>query len=166
MTESSISRRETNSLPPLSLFRPLLRSAYNEVIDDLWHYLRDEKGMAEPQQYLCVPMRSVGLSRTLFADTCCGSCGLLINLVRLSDRYIGSATEETGNGRNGDGGGAGLSDVNETSQTSFGNGDEEEGVEEESGADKILVLQDLFAAGYHAATQDRLDENGLDFNHR
>ena len=61
-----------------------------------------------------------------------------------------------------------LSDVNETSQTSFGNGgDEGENVEEgESGTDKILVLQDLFAAGYHAATQDRLDENGLDFNHR
>ena len=46
-----------DSLHPFSLLRPLLRSAYNEVIDDLWHYLRDEKGMAEPQQYLCVPMR-------------------------------------------------------------------------------------------------------------
>ena len=91
-----------------------------------------------------------------------------IRTVPLSDRYIGNTTDEAGRGRNDDGGGGGsvLSDVNETSQTSFGNGDEEEVVEEESGADKILVLQDLFAAGYHAATQDRLDENGLDFNHR
>lgn len=112
-------------------------SAYSEVVDDLWHYLRDEKGIAEPQQYLCVPMR-----------------------------YVGNTTDEAGGGPNGDGGcggGAVLSDVNETSQTSFGNGDEEENIE--SGADKILVLQDLFNAGYHAATQDRLDENGLDFNH-
>ena len=83
-------------------------------------------------------------------------------------RYVGNTTDEAGGGPNGDGGcggGAVLSDVNETSQTSFGNGDEEE-VVEESGADKILLLQDLFAAGYHAATQDSLDENGLDFNHR
>lgn len=41
----------------LSSFRTFLHSAYNEVVDDLWHYLRDEKGVAEPQQYLCVPMR-------------------------------------------------------------------------------------------------------------
>ena len=31
--------------------------------------------------------------------------------------------------------------------------------------DKVLVLQDLFAAGYHSASQERLDESGLDFNH-
>ena len=30
----------------------------------------------------------------------------------------------------------------------------------------ILVLQDLFTAGYHSAAHDRLDECGLDFNHR
>ena len=42
-----------------SFFRTFLRSAYSEVVDDLWHYLRDEKGIAEPQQYLCVPMRLV-----------------------------------------------------------------------------------------------------------
>ena len=30
----------------------------------------------------------------------------------------------------------------------------------------ILVLQDLFTAGYHSAAYDRLDECGLDFNHR
>eukprot|EP00094_Tigriopus_californicus_P003515 TCALIF_03381-PA protein Name:"Protein of unknown function" AED:0.17 eAED:0.17 QI:0/0.4/0.33/0.66/1/1/6/401/566 len=29
----------------------------------------------------------------------------------------------------------------------------------------ILVLQDLFAAGYHSASQERMDECGLDFNH-
>ena len=29
-----------------------------------------------------------------------------------------------------------------------------------------LVLQDLFSAGYHPAPQERLDESGLDFNHR
>ena len=30
----------------------------------------------------------------------------------------------------------------------------------------ILVLKDLFTAGYHSAAHDRLDECGLDFNHR
>ena len=45
-----------------TFFRAFPHSAYNEVIDDLWHYLRDEKGVAEPQQYLCVPMRSVCLT--------------------------------------------------------------------------------------------------------
>jgi len=29
----------------------------------------------------------------------------------------------------------------------------------------VLVLQDLFTAGYHPATQERMDEGGLDFNH-
>ncbi len=32
--------------------------------------------------------------------------------------------------------------------------------------DEILVLQDLFSAGYQPAAQDRADESGLDFNHR
>ena len=34
------------------------------------------------------------------------------------------------------------------------------------GVDHVLVLQDLYAAGYHSATQERMDESGLDFNHR
>jgi hypothetical protein len=31
--------------------------AYSDIIDDLWHYLREDKGIAEPEQYLCVPRR-------------------------------------------------------------------------------------------------------------
>jgi hypothetical protein len=35
------------------------RTAYATVLADMWDYLRLEKGVAEPEQYLCLPMRSV-----------------------------------------------------------------------------------------------------------
>lgn len=31
--------------------------AYEDVIEDMWRYLRMEKTIAEPEQYLCLPMR-------------------------------------------------------------------------------------------------------------
>ncbi len=82
--------------------------AFDEVVEDMRRYLRQEKGVADPEQFLCLPMRYL----TDMAS------------VRLS---------------------------------------EEESLE---GSDRpMLVLQDLFTAGYHSAQQERLDESGLDFNH-
>ena len=31
--------------------------AYAEIVDDMWNYLRHEKGLAEPENYLCLPLR-------------------------------------------------------------------------------------------------------------
>lgn len=83
---------------------------YAQPVQDMWSYLYETKGIASPDQFLCLPRRYKNVEPEGMSD-----------LAESDDRLLSSSD--------------------------------------------ILVLQDLFAAGYHSASQERMDECGLDFNH-